>query len=115
MYSKEKILKALSKVVHPEKGKDIVALGYITDIETGDDGISITITTDKQNDPFVSSIRSTAVRAIKEDLGPDAVIREIKVESRVKEPVQKPEERDILPGVRNILAAMQRRYLKPRA
>ncbi|MBN2664978.1 MAG: Mrp/NBP35 family ATP-binding protein [Bacteroidales bacterium] len=104
MYSKEKILKALSKVVHPEKEKDIVSLGYITAIETGDDGISVTITTDKQNDPFASSLRSTAVRAIKEDLGPDAVIREINVESRVKEPVQKPKERDILPGVRNILA-----------
>ena len=104
MYSKEKLLKALSKVVHPEKGKDIVTLGYITAIETGDDGISVTITTDKQNDPFSSSLRSTAVKAIKEDLGPDAVIREINVESRVKEPVQKPKERDILPGVRNILA-----------
>jgi metal-sulfur cluster biosynthetic enzyme len=55
MYSKEKILKALSKVVHPEKGKDIVDLGYITAIETGEDGISVTITIEKQNDPFASS------------------------------------------------------------
>ena len=104
MYSKEKILKALSKVVHPERGKDIVDLGYITAIETGEDGISVTITTEKRNDPFASSLRSTAVRAIKEELGADAVIREIKIEPRVKEPVQKPKEREILPGVKNIIA-----------
>ncbi len=104
MYSREKILKALSKVVHPEKGKDIVDLGFITAIESGDDGISVTITTGKQNDPFAASLRSTAARAIKEELGAEAVIREIKVESKVKEPAQKPREREILPGVKNIIA-----------
>jgi len=69
MFSKEQILKTLSKVIHPEKGKDIVSLGMVTEIESGKNGISLTITQEKSNDPFISSIRSTIVRTIKEVLG----------------------------------------------
>ena len=38
MFSKEQILKALSRIIHPEKGKDIVSLGMISDIETDERG-----------------------------------------------------------------------------
>ena len=79
MFTKDQILEALTRVIHPEKGKDIVALGYISEIESVKDGISITITPEKSNDPFISSLKSSAARAIKEVLGPDAVIKEIKV------------------------------------
>ncbi len=77
---KEQILKALTKVIHPEKGKDIVSLGMISEIESGENGISVTITPEKSNDPFISSIKSTIVRTLKEALGADAVINEIKVQ-----------------------------------
>ncbi len=104
MSPKEKLLEALSKIVHPDKGKDIVSLGMISEIEIGEKGISITITPEKSNDPFISSIKSTVARTIKDSLGPDTVINEIKVQPKVI--VGKPQEkkRDILPGVKNIIA-----------
>jgi ATP-binding protein involved in chromosome partitioning len=104
MSSKEQILKALSKVIHPEKGKDIVTLGMISEIESGENGISLTIAPEKSNDPFISSIKSTIVRTIKEVLGPDAVINEIKVQPKVIVGKQLEEHRDVLPGVTNIVA-----------
>lgn len=104
MNSKEQILNALSKVIHPEKGKDIVSLGMISEIETGKNGISLTLTPEKSNDPFISSIRSTIVKTLKEILGPDAVINEIKIEPKVIVGKQKEKERAILPGVTNIIA-----------
>lgn len=104
MFSKEQILKALSKVFHPEKGKDIVTLGMISEIESGENGISLTIVPEKSNDPFISSIRSTIVKTIKEVLGPDAVINEIKVQPKVIVGKQYEKHREVLPEVTNIIA-----------
>ncbi len=104
MSADKKILKSLSRIVHPDKGKDIVALGMVSKIEQGKDGISITLTPEKSNDPFISSIKSTIVKILKEDLGPDTVIQEIKVEPRIVVGKYKEKERDILPGVTNIIA-----------
>lgn len=104
VFSKEKIIRALSVVVHPEKGKDIVSLGLITDITSSENGISITITPEKSNDPFLSSVRSTIARALKESLGPDATIKEIIVQPKVIVPKHKERNDEILPGVKNIIA-----------
>jgi len=104
MFTKDQIREALTKVIHPEKGKDIVALGYITEIESGKEGISITITPEKSNDPFISSLKSSAARALKEVLGADAVIKEIKVEPRIAEPKRHEKKNETLPGVKNIIA-----------
>ena len=68
------------------------------------EGISLTITPEKSNDPFISSIKSTIVRTIKEVLGPDAVINEIKVQPKVIVGKQQEKQREILPGVTNIIA-----------
>ena len=104
MSSKENILEALSKIIHPDKGKDIVSLGMISEIETGERGISLTITPEKSNDPFISSIKSTIVRTLKEVLGPDTVISEIKVQPKIIVGKKQDKEREILPGVTNIIA-----------
>jgi len=104
MFSKEQIIKALSRVIHPGKKKDIVTLGMISEIESGEKGISLTITPEKSNDPFISSIRSTIVKTLKEVLGPDVVITEIKVQPKLMVGKQKEKQRAILPGVINIIA-----------
>ncbi len=104
MSSDKKILKVLSRIVHPDKGKDIVTLGMVSDIDQGKEGISITLTPEKSNDPFISSIKSTIVKTLKDEFGPDTVIREIKVEPRIVVGKYKEKERDILPGVTNIIA-----------
>jgi ATP-binding protein involved in chromosome partitioning len=104
MFSKDQILKALSGVIHPEKKKDIVSLGMITEIDSGENGITITLTPEKSNDPFISSIKSTIVRVIKDVLGPEAIINEIRVQPRVMVGKQQEKHQDILPGVSNIIA-----------
>jgi ATP-binding protein involved in chromosome partitioning len=76
----------------------------ISEVESGENGISITLTPDKSNDPFISSIKSTIVRTIKEVLGPDAIINEIKVQPKVIVGKQKEKPQDVLPGVSNIIA-----------
>jgi ATP-binding protein involved in chromosome partitioning len=104
MLSEDQILKALSRVIHPEKKKDIVSLGLITEVESGENGISLTLTPEKSNDPFISSIKSTIVRTMKEVLGPDIVINEIKVQPKVI--VGKLQEKPpaVLANVSNIIA-----------
>lgn len=104
MFSKDKILNALSKVIHPEKKKDIVTLGMVSEVLSEDNGISITLTPEKSNDPFISSVRSSIVRTIKDVLGSDAVINEIKVQPKIIVGKQAEKPREVLPGVTNIIA-----------
>ena len=104
MFTKEQILKALSKVIHPEKGMDLVALGMISEVESGEDGISVTLESERSNDPFMSSIRSSVARTLKEVLGTDAVIREIKIKPRTVVPLSREKSKEVLPGVKNIVA-----------
>jgi len=83
VYSKNQILNALGKVIHPEGKKDIVSLGLVTEIESDENGIIITLTPERSNDPFLSSLKSSVTRVLKEELGPDAVIKEIKVQPKI--------------------------------
>ena len=104
MYSKDQILKALSKVVHPEKGKDIVALGMVTEVTSAENGISLVIEPERSNDPFISSLKSTIVKILKDTLGPDTVISGIEIRPRVVVGKQKDMTGDFLPGIKNIIA-----------
>jgi ATP-binding protein involved in chromosome partitioning len=104
MFSKERIIDALSGIIHPENGKDIVSLGMISEIDTDVNGISLIITPEKSNDPFISSIKSTIVRTLKEVLGSDAVIKEITIQPKIIVGKQQEKTEDVLPGVANIIA-----------
>jgi len=104
MYSNDQILTALSKVIHPENGKDIVALGIVSEIESGENGISLILVPEKSNDPFLSSIKSTIVRTLKDVLGPDAVVSSIEIRPKVTVSRKKEKPDDLLPGVANIIA-----------
>jgi ATP-binding protein involved in chromosome partitioning len=104
MFTNDQILSALRKVIHPEKGKDIVTLGMVSDIKSTDTGISLTVLPEKSNDPFISSIKSTIVKTLKETLGPDVVILDIAVKPKIitEKTVKKTDE--LLTGIRNIIA-----------
>jgi ATP-binding protein involved in chromosome partitioning len=104
MFPKEQILKALATIIHPEKGKDIVTLGMVTEVESGENGIAITLSPEKPNDPFISSIKSTIAKTISRELGPDAVISNISVPSSPRGQKHKEETEEMLPGVKNIIA-----------
>lgn len=104
MYKKKDILNALRKVSHPEKGSDIVSLGMVGDIQVTDEGITLVLIPEKSNDPFLASVKSNCVRAVKEELGPDAVISSIEVKPRIVVEKMAAPKRDVLPGVKNIIA-----------
>ncbi len=104
MQIKEEVLKALRMVTHPEKGSDIVTLGMVGDIKVSEEGIAIVLVPEKSNDPFLASIKSNCVRAVKEVLGSDAVISSIEVKPRIVVEKMSAPKRDVLPGVKNIIA-----------
>jgi ATP-binding protein involved in chromosome partitioning len=104
MFSKDQILSALKKVIHPEKGNDIVTLGMVAEITSKEDGISLTITPEKSNDPFISSLKSTIVKTLKDTLGPDVEISDIDVRPKVIVGKPAKNEFDLLPGIQNIIA-----------
>jgi len=104
MFSRDQISDALGKVIHPEKKKDIVSLGMVAEIDSDESGISLTIIPEKSNDPFLSSIKSSVVKVLKEELGPDAVIKEIRVVPKIVVGKQADKQKDVLPGVKNIIA-----------
>jgi ATP-binding protein involved in chromosome partitioning len=104
MFSRDKIIEALGKVIHPEKKKDIVTLGLVEDVESDSDGITITLAPERSNDPFVTSLKSSVTRVLKEELGRDAVIKEIKVQPKIVVEKQKEKPDITLPDVKNIVA-----------
>jgi ATP-binding protein involved in chromosome partitioning len=104
MHTKKDVLEALRTVTHPEKGSDIVTLGMVGDISVTKEGITIVLVPEKSNDPFLSSIKSSCVRALKESLGPDAVITSIEVKPKIVVEKTAAPKRDVLPGVKNIIA-----------
>jgi len=105
MRTEEEILKAISKVIHPEKGSDIVSMGMVQYAYEDENGITVVIEPERPNDPFLSSIKSTIVKALKSAFGPDTTIASIEVNSGVTEqqPIEK-EHNNIVPGVKNIIA-----------
>lgn len=104
MFTESQILEALRNVVHPEKGTDIVSLGIVSEIMSAEKGISITLTPEKSNDPFINSIKSTIVKTLKQTLGPEVVVSEISVKPRTI--YQKTEKKadDLFQGIRNLIA-----------
>jgi ATP-binding protein involved in chromosome partitioning len=104
MLTSKEILKALEKVTHPEKKKNIVDLGIVSEVQIDNDGIVIALVPERSNDPFINSIKSILTKVLKEQLGNDIVIKEIRVTPKVSVPkeVKKPD--NPLSSVKNIVA-----------
>ncbi|MFO8236065.1 MAG: Mrp/NBP35 family ATP-binding protein [Bacteroidales bacterium] len=105
-YSHQQILNILRKVKHPETGQDIVSQGMIDDINIEGNKIGFNLIVKKSNDPLISSIKKTCVKAIEEELGKNNV--HIRGNINVKVPERKsskdPKQDEMLPGVKNIVA-----------
>jgi len=101
-YREENIITALKQVVHPEKGKDIVSLNMVEDLEVKGKKISFTLHFDNPNDPFVSAIRKACVSAIQKYVDKKAEIKgNISIKS---DEVMKKNEMKVLPKIKNIIA-----------
>ena len=104
MFTKSQILSALRNIIHPERKQDIVTLGMVEDVHSSEDGISITLAPEKSNDPFITSIKSTVVKALKEAFGSDIVISEISVKPKILAEKSEKKQNELLPGIKNIIA-----------
>lgn len=97
------VLEALAHVRYPGSGKDIVTLNMIQDdIRIDGKKVSFSIIFEKPNDPFVKSVVKAAESAIATYIGEDVEIKG-NITAVTKE-VEKPKEKPILPGVKNIIA-----------
>lgn len=104
MFSEKQISEALKKVIHPEKKKDIVSLGMVGPLVSDSSGIALVIIPEKSNDPFIGSIKTSIAKVLKDEFGPDTLIRDIKVEPKINVGKKHESVRDVLPGVKNIIA-----------
>lgn len=100
MASKEKILKALSKVIDPDFKKDLVSLGMIKDVAVNGSKISFTVELTTPACPLKEIIRRDCEQAILSELG-DAYEVDINMSSNV---TTTRDQATTLPDVKNIIA-----------
>ena len=94
------ILDALKEVKHPEKKENIVSLEMVEDLTIKGIDVHFTLVFPGASDPFVNSLKKACVQAIQQKLG-----KEVQIEGNIDHRftvIRK--EREILPGVENILA-----------
>ncbi|MDR0421431.1 MAG: Mrp/NBP35 family ATP-binding protein [Proteiniphilum sp.] len=97
------ILDALKSVRYPGTGQDIVTAGMVAgDIRIDGKKVSLSLITEKANDPFIKSVVKMAEQAIRTHVGKEIDIRG-NITVKPKQP-PRPQLPDLLPGVRNIIA-----------
>lgn len=98
--TKDKVLEALKRVIHPESRKNIVDLDMISDLSINENEIRFALKFNRPNDPFIASMKKSCVAAIESQLGEDVKIRG-NIGTIVPE---KQATQEVLPGVKNIIA-----------
>ncbi len=87
-----------------KRRQDIVTLGMVIEVHSSENGISLTLAPEKSNDPFITSIKSTIVKALKEEFGPDTVISDISVKPKIIAEKAEKKQNELLHGITNIIA-----------
>lgn len=64
--NREDILTLLGGIVHPEKENNIVALGMVEALEVAANNVRFTLKLERARDPFATSLKKAAIRAIEE-------------------------------------------------
>jgi ATP-binding protein involved in chromosome partitioning len=98
------VLECLEKIVHPERGRNIVELGIVENLNVDGGRISFTLVSSRQNDPLITSIKKACIISLKSTFGQE-IEQKLTINTNVPSP--KAAEKDIsgpLPGVRNIIA-----------
>lgn len=98
--NKEKVLQALSSVIDPDFGKDLVTLGMIDNVNIDGNKISFTIVLTTPACPLKDKLQSDCKEAITDAFGQDVEVS-IDFTSKV---TTKRAELNLLPGVKNIIA-----------
>ncbi len=97
-----RIHEVLGTVLHPEKGKSIVDLEILQNVEIVDGEISVVLMFEKPTDPFINSIKRSIKSALQEEFGEEIVLH---MSTKVKPKEKKVEKgADGLDGIKNIIA-----------
>ncbi len=98
--TKEQVLQALKRVVHPESRKNIVELGMVENLSVEGKEVRFALKFSRPNDPFIESMKKSCVSAIESQLG-----EEVKIRGNIGTNVpERPRAPEVLPGVKNIIA-----------
>lgn len=101
MITKEKVLEALSNVIEPDLGKDLVTLNMIEDVAIDGNKVGFSVILTTPACPMKELIHNACVNAIKHFVSQDAEVT-VNMTSRVTS--KRGADRPLLPGVRNIIA-----------
>lgn len=99
--NKDNLLQTLSRVDDPDFKKDLVTLKMIDNIEISPDSIKFTVVLTTLACPLKDKIMQDCIDAIEEDWGSD---RKIEIDFDSKITTRRNETKDLLPGVKNIIA-----------
>ncbi|HOP03405.1 MAG TPA: Mrp/NBP35 family ATP-binding protein [Tenuifilaceae bacterium] len=104
MVTEQKVVEILRTIKHPELGNDIVSLEMVKNLSTEAGKVSFTLELLKPNDPFATSIKKAAVKALHGVFG-----ETVSVEILLLSPVAKPKEspykaKASVSSVKNIIA-----------
>jgi ATP-binding protein involved in chromosome partitioning len=100
--SEAEISEVLGTIIHPNAGKDIVALGIVRNISVSGSKILFDLSFSSVNDPLKSSLKKACENALRDRFGQDLDLS-INVQTAIK-PVQPPKPEKSLPQVRNVIA-----------
>lgn len=101
MIKKEEVLKALSSVMDPDLGKDLVTLGMIQDLEVTDKKVAFSVVLTTPACPLKEMLRKDCQNAI-DGLGLNGVEVDINMTSSVTS--TRMEDLPLLPNVKNLIA-----------
>lgn len=103
MITKEIVLKALSNVQEPDLGKDLVTLNMVQDIEIDGKKVSFTVVLTTPACPLKDMIEKACINAIHLLVDKEA---EVQVNLTSRTTTNRKDNKDILPGVKNIIAVV---------
>lgn len=101
MITKEKVLDALSNVIEPDLGKDLVTLNMIEDVLVEGNNVSFTVVLTTPACPMKDLIHNACVNAIKHFVSKEA---EVTVNMTARVTTKKKDEGNTLSAVKNIIA-----------
>lgn len=103
MITKEAVLSALSNVQEPDLGKDLVTLNMVQDIVIEGKNISFTVILTTPACPLKEMIEKACINAIAMLVDKEAIV---KVNLTARTTSNRKDNKDILPGVKNIIAVV---------
>lgn len=101
--NRDEVLKVLDGVVHPESGKSILHLDMVQNLKVDNASVSFTLKMHKPNDPFASSLKKAAIKALNAHFGAELKV-DILTVADVKPRVSPLKQKASVSKVKNIIA-----------